>query len=211
MSLADNIKHARIEKKLTQKEMAQRLGISQQAYSQYENDKRRPKLETLQKIADALGCSIEALFVYDPEDDYKSPPWRVGPGLELHTTPLNDAVVEIDFEIEERERMAEEDGELFPISPDVKNQWRCELIPQIAEKYDIPKELLEKHCHKYSLSIKQQCHYLATSYDDLPEILKRITDIFEDLNLTGQQTAMRRLQELAQIPAYQADPAGKDK
>lgn len=53
--IGKSIKAARKAAGLTQKELAQKLGISFQSVAQWENDLRRPKFETIQKIADALG------------------------------------------------------------------------------------------------------------------------------------------------------------
>ena len=52
------IKIARKKSNLTQKNVSQRLGISQGAYAQYEQGTRIPKPETLQRIADAIGCDV---------------------------------------------------------------------------------------------------------------------------------------------------------
>ena len=65
MTIGDNIKRLRNFKNITQKELAERLGTSQQNLAQYENGKRNPKLETLQKIAKALEVTIEELLTVD--------------------------------------------------------------------------------------------------------------------------------------------------
>lgn len=62
MDVGHKIKELRIMKSLTQKELGQRMGISQQQISQYENGKLNPKIETLQKIADALEVPRNLLF-----------------------------------------------------------------------------------------------------------------------------------------------------
>lgn len=62
MTLAESIRQARAAKNMTQKEAASALGISQQAYSQYESGKRRPKMDTIVKIADALGVQPQELI-----------------------------------------------------------------------------------------------------------------------------------------------------
>jgi len=61
MAFSENLKQIRIKKGLSQKEVAARLSVSQPSYAQYENGKRNPKLETVQKIADALGVSVTEL------------------------------------------------------------------------------------------------------------------------------------------------------
>ena len=62
MDVGHKIKELRIMKSLTQKELGQRMGISQQQIAQYENGKLNPKIETLQKIADALDIPRNLLF-----------------------------------------------------------------------------------------------------------------------------------------------------
>jgi transcriptional regulator with XRE-family HTH domain len=51
---ASNLKAFRLRKNLTQKQLSEMMGITQQAYAQYESGKRTPKIDTLQRIAGAL-------------------------------------------------------------------------------------------------------------------------------------------------------------
>ncbi len=46
---------------LTQRQMAERLGIAQPSYIRYENGKAEPTLENLVKIADIFDVSIDSL------------------------------------------------------------------------------------------------------------------------------------------------------
>ena len=52
----------RLSKNMTQKEVASAMGISQQAYSQYESGNRRPKIDTIIRIADALCVDIDSFI-----------------------------------------------------------------------------------------------------------------------------------------------------
>ena len=61
MTTGQRIKAARKKVGLTQKELGERMGQSFQSIAQWENDLRNPKLETLQRIAAALGVSIYEL------------------------------------------------------------------------------------------------------------------------------------------------------
>jgi len=61
MSIGENIRKNRIENSITQKELGERLGVSQEMISQYENGSRIPKTETLSKIAEALNIHIDDL------------------------------------------------------------------------------------------------------------------------------------------------------
>lgn len=54
----NRIKELRIKNGLSQTELADKTGVSEQAISFYENGKRHPKIETWQKIANALRTSV---------------------------------------------------------------------------------------------------------------------------------------------------------
>lgn len=54
----NRIKELRKDKGISQAELADKAGVSRQAISFYENGKRHPKIETWQKIANALNTSI---------------------------------------------------------------------------------------------------------------------------------------------------------
>lgn len=58
MTVGDNIKLFRKERGLTQKQLADMLGIAPNTVAQYELGISQPKLEQLQKIAEALHVSI---------------------------------------------------------------------------------------------------------------------------------------------------------
>ena len=52
---------ARAEKQLTQRELADAIGITFSQISRYEANKARPRLAILMKLADALGTDVEFL------------------------------------------------------------------------------------------------------------------------------------------------------
>lgn len=54
MTIGEQIQKARKAQSLSQKDLGEMLGVSASMIGQYENNLRRPKLETLVKIADAL-------------------------------------------------------------------------------------------------------------------------------------------------------------
>ena len=58
MTVGDRIRALRKEKGLTQKELGQKLGVSASMIGQYETNVRKPKFETLEKIAVSLGVNI---------------------------------------------------------------------------------------------------------------------------------------------------------
>ena len=61
MDTGTAIKQARTKLGMTQAELAKRMGVTPQTVSQYERGLINPKIETLQKFADALGVSIGTL------------------------------------------------------------------------------------------------------------------------------------------------------
>lgn len=61
MTIGERIREVRKSRGLTQKELGERLGLSYQSIAQWENDLRKPKSETILKIASALGVRYEDL------------------------------------------------------------------------------------------------------------------------------------------------------
>lgn len=59
---ADRLSKLRTAKKLTQQDIANKLGITRQAYSFYETGKREPDYETLKKLVDLFEVSIDYLL-----------------------------------------------------------------------------------------------------------------------------------------------------
>jgi|LSQX01.2.fsa_nt_gb putative transcriptional regulator len=57
------LKKRRTDLNLRQWEVAERAGIPRVTYTMIELGKRNPTLKTAQKIAIALGCSIDELFL----------------------------------------------------------------------------------------------------------------------------------------------------
>ena len=62
MSLGSKLKQIRISKQMMQKDVYESLGISNNTYSNYENDKREPDFKTLVCIADFLDVSVDYLL-----------------------------------------------------------------------------------------------------------------------------------------------------
>lgn len=63
MTTGEKIRNARKAQHLSQKELADRMGVNQSHVSQYENDYKSPSLETLSRFANAIGCDIGDLIV----------------------------------------------------------------------------------------------------------------------------------------------------
>lgn len=63
----NRIKQEREQLGLGQKELAEEVGLTQQVISLYESEKRKPKLETYQKLANFFGVSVAYLRGEEPD------------------------------------------------------------------------------------------------------------------------------------------------
>ena len=70
MPTGSRIKEIRKQKGLTQKQLGDLCGMADSAIRRYENGNANPKIETLHKIADALGCTIHELL--NGDDTFKA-------------------------------------------------------------------------------------------------------------------------------------------
>ena len=58
----ENLKMAREKKNMTQKEVADSIGVAKSPYSLYESGNREPNVQTIKKIADTLNVSADDLL-----------------------------------------------------------------------------------------------------------------------------------------------------
>lgn len=63
----ENLKAARERKNMTQKEVADNIGVAKSTYSLYESGNREPNVQTIKKIADILNVSADDLLGLSPE------------------------------------------------------------------------------------------------------------------------------------------------
>lgn len=61
MSLGENIYKLRMEKHLSQGDLAEQLQVSRQSISKWENNSAVPSLDTLMKLSDIFGISLDEL------------------------------------------------------------------------------------------------------------------------------------------------------
>lgn len=67
MTIANNLKAIRTDRGMTQSQLSEASGIDVMLISRIERGKGQPSLESLKKLAIALGCSTDAL-VFDKEE-----------------------------------------------------------------------------------------------------------------------------------------------
>lgn len=68
--LGDQIKSLRTAQKLNQVELAQKLGISKQSVSNWENNNILPSVEMVKKIATFFSCSTDYLLEMDNQKSF---------------------------------------------------------------------------------------------------------------------------------------------
>lgn len=59
MSIGTNIKALRVERGMTQKELAEQVNVDQSMICQIERGTKMPTVPLAKQIADALGCNIQ--------------------------------------------------------------------------------------------------------------------------------------------------------
>ena len=64
----ENLKLAREKKNMTQKEVADGIGVAKSTYSLYESGNREPNVQTIKKISDVLNVSADELLGLNSEN-----------------------------------------------------------------------------------------------------------------------------------------------
>ena len=63
----ENLKEARLKSGISQKDLAENIGVAKSTYSLYESGKREPNVDTIKKIASSLNVSADTLLSIDNE------------------------------------------------------------------------------------------------------------------------------------------------
>ena len=90
----NRIRSLRKQKKLSQLELAERLHISQTAVSQWETEKTSPDFESLLKLGDIFGCSIDYLLGRTDVSQTEKPATTEGDGFGSEAINLIDSLPE---------------------------------------------------------------------------------------------------------------------
>lgn len=68
MTLGQKIKKLRLDKNLTQKDLAERVYVTFQTVSKWENDENEPDVSTLRELSKLFGCSLDYLLNEEQEE-----------------------------------------------------------------------------------------------------------------------------------------------
>ena len=63
----ENLKNARERKGISQKDVAEKIGVAKSTYSLYESGNREPNVQTIKKIADVSNVSADDLLGLNEE------------------------------------------------------------------------------------------------------------------------------------------------
>lgn len=67
MQYFEKLKEYRVRKDLTMRQVAGKLGCTESCYCLYENGQRKPSFETLVKLAEIYGCTVNDFVTKDVE------------------------------------------------------------------------------------------------------------------------------------------------
>lgn len=67
-NIITNLKERRKEKKISQQELAQLIGVRRETIVHLENNRYNPSLEMALRIAEVFECSVEDLFQLNKEE-----------------------------------------------------------------------------------------------------------------------------------------------
>lgn len=70
MELKDRLKSARLDKKMSQKDVCELADVAKSTYSQYESGDREPSREALIRLSKALGTSVDWLLDVPEDTDF---------------------------------------------------------------------------------------------------------------------------------------------
>ncbi len=136
MNVGENIRSVRKQKKLTQEQLADKIGVKRSVVSKYENDCVKISVETLEKIAKALDVDIFDIYIgsdwynYNHEEDNEE------------RAKINKSIVDLIVQAEEEE---------------VQKQ-RMDTI----QKYDSLNKKGQKKANGYITDLTQIDEYTAT-------------------------------------------------
>lgn len=188
MNIGKNIKRYRKEKGLTQKQLGEMCNMADSAIRRYENGGANPKQETLQKIAYALGITVDNLKYGELNTTGKLIQYYRAQQRLTQEELSNKTSIPLET------LKSYENDSVFPTD----NHF-CRLCENL---YVFPDELKEVPGFKHYLT-KDGVSVTAVVNNTPPpeELLKH----YSQLNDKGKEEAVKRVSELTQIPKYQKD------
>ena len=199
------IREERKRQGLTMEQLGKKMGISGSLVGRYERGEENPKIETVERFANALGILITDLY---PDSFYAEEVYQLERSKsESFQARMIRAISELSLTIDGREYEQETSEETWdePCTAEMKNKWVDEILPEVAKKYSVPLEILKKYKPFYLNDTGYTDDLYMIALSDFSEDGKKALRLLESLNEKGQEAAYRHLKELAEIPRYRAD------
>ena len=208
MTFSEKLKTIREEKQLTQKQVASRMGISQQAYGQYESGSRTPKRETIQKLSVALECNPAEL---DESQPFLRKVKSLGTLRRSRKLTQGELAEETGIDLQDIKNI--ENGTVTPpidVMREIARVLHCSLAEIFLAVYDEPIALEALRAMQEADRVVNPWNTIdgSTFLVGLDEQKIRLLEAYDSMNSAGQQTAVERVEELAQLPKYQKRAAG---
>lgn len=184
MYTGENIRAARIYRKLTQKELAEKCKLATGTIQQYELNKRKPKVEQIIKIANALDLGYLALDKGSAFYDY------------VAQNPTVDETDAKNFNKKQSELLQKATG------CDIEILEKSYIDIQKIQHDEFVKKARKKTLNKQMKKREQKSVHLDV---DITECEENILKYMELLNGNGQLAAVNQIKLLTKIPEYQKD------
>lgn len=181
------LRKLRLEKGLTQAELAKKAGVSEISIRKYEDGSRNPKIQTLIKLADALQVSLSELQYGILPDDISNTRKIVFDNVVDEDHPLNIILKKI----ENGQALSSEESKMF-------KEYRVKGLSILQQYLEIFSERLKESLSSY---------YSLLNDDGKKEADRQIQETLEKIiaQATNQATdeIMTKIQLISRIPEYQ--------
>lgn len=192
MTIGARIKQVRTEKGLTQKQLGELSKTSEGTVRQYEIGKRQPRIEQLQRIADALGIGVS--YLLSGGDTVSQTHLANGVHIYKDTFPFKVIEPFLDNPLSNSCDILYQDEYLI-IAVEKDSTATDDELQKILDAYAPFREKKASEDAKFMLSVKEG------------EFHTRLNAAFHVLNFSGKQEAAKRVEELTEIPRYRRQDA----
>lgn len=179
MTVGENIKRVRIEKGLTQKQLGDLCHMADSAIRRYELGKANPKIETIKRIASALGVDYNQLIDMNKISITKD--------LITKRPDIREALTQGMLEV----LGASADKRLIELIKNDNSDKFINIFNSIIERVDI----------------NEKYRQLQITLVDIDK--KHLLESFNKLNSIGRDEAIKRVEELTEIPRYTQEEIDK--
>lgn len=93
MDIADKIRKARVDRKLSLEKLGDLLGVTRQAVWQWENEGKTPKNENISGLCEHLGMSLDDFYEIHGIDPIEAKVRRLSPAQRAMLEPMIDGLL----------------------------------------------------------------------------------------------------------------------